>query len=510
MKKTALLIIILTIISKFIGLGREVVLSFYYGASNISDAYIIALTIPAVIFAFIGKGISTAYIPMYSKINSDFGVREANAYTNNLVNALSIICSVIVFLGLVFTKQIVMVFASGFEGETLALAVSFTRISLLGLYLTALIHVFIGFLQINGNYTIPALMGLPINFCIILSIFISSKGSIMVLAYGILGSSLLQLLFLIPFIVNKGFRYKPILDLKNPHITRMAYLALPIILGVAVKDINIIVDRTLASQIIEGGISALNYAGKINDFVHGIVVVSIATAMYPLISRMAAEKNIQGFKLTLAEAIGIVYILIIPATVGIMVLADPIVSLLFGRGSFDELAAAMTTSALFFYAIGMVGIGLREVLCLPFYAMLDTKTPMVNATIGMLLNIVLNLILSRYLGIGGVALGTSCAAILTSFLMFISLRKKIGAFGVKDIFMSFIKVVGASLIMGGGTRLSYEYLRANIFSQNISLLVAMGIGAIIYFVIIYFSKIYEMEVILNTIRNMIRDYKVKG
>lgn len=133
MKKTAIILMIITILSKIFGFTREIALSYFYGASNISDAFLISLTIPSVIFSFIGTGISTGYIPMYSKIEQKYGEKEGNRYTNNLVNILLILCTVMIIFGLLFTDKIVKIFASGFAGDTLALAVQFTRISLVGI-----------------------------------------------------------------------------------------------------------------------------------------------------------------------------------------------------------------------------------------------------------------------------------------------------------------------------------------------------------------------------------------
>ena len=148
------------------GFGRELILSYFYGASNISDAYLISLTIPTVIFAFIGTGIATGYIPMYSQIEQEYGEKEGERYTNNLVNISITICTVVIIFGLLFTKPLVKIFASGFQGETLALAIRFTRISLLGIYFMGLVYIFKGFLQLKGNYVIPASIGFPFNFFI--------------------------------------------------------------------------------------------------------------------------------------------------------------------------------------------------------------------------------------------------------------------------------------------------------------------------------------------------------
>ncbi len=496
MKKTAIIIMIITIASKFLGFLREITLSYFYGASAISDAYLIALTIPSVIFAFIGTGISTSYIPLYSNIVQEKGVPRADLFTNNIINFVIVICTIVVFLGLIFTVPLVKIFASGFTGDTLELAVFFTRIMLFGIYFTGVIYIFNGYLQIKNNYIVPALIGFPFNLLTIISIALSSNFNVVYLAIGSLFATASQLILLIPFIYKKGFCYRIILDRHDEYIKKLLLLIIPIIFSVSVGQINVLVDRTLASRIVEGGISALNYANKLNLFVHGIIVISIVTVMYPLISKMAAEKNFAGLKRALSQAISGINLLVIPATVGAMIFAEPIVRMLFGRGAFDEQAIMLTSVALFFYALGMVGIGLREVLSRAFYSLRDTKTPMYNATIAVTLNIVLNIILSRFIGLGGLALATSISALFCTFLLFISLRKKIGPFGLLEITRSFVKIVVASLVMGLLAKWVYEVLLLYL-SANISLLLAIAIGAGIYFVLIYFMKIKEVEEIIR-------------
>ncbi|NLZ49100.1 MAG: murein biosynthesis integral membrane protein MurJ, partial [Clostridiales bacterium] len=447
MKKTALLLMIITIVSKIFGFGREIALSYFYGATNISDVFIISQTIPNVIFSFIGTGISTGYIPSYSKIEQKFGKNEGVRYTNNLVNILLILCTGIIIIGLIFTDKIVKIFAAGFEGDTLALAVRFTRISLFGIYFTGLINIFGGFLRLQGNYVIPASVGFPMNIFIILSIFLSSKTNVSVLAIGSVIAAASQLALFIPFLRRKGYRYKFLVDINDENTKKMIYVALPIILGVSAKEINVLVDKTFASSIAVGGISALNYASKLNGFVRGLFVTSIATVMYPMISKMVAQNNFDGLKKSVSEAINLIIIFVIPSTIGAMIFVEPVVKLLFGRGAFDPKAISMTSNALFFYSIGMASFGLRDILSRVFYSMQDTKTPMINAFISLGLNIILNMILSRFLGIGGLALATSIASIFCTGLMFVSLRKKIGPFGMKNTTISFIKILASSLVM---------------------------------------------------------------
>lgn len=499
MKKTAFMLMIITLVSKLFGFSRDIVLSYFFGASSVSDAYLISLTVPSVIFGFIGIGIMTAYMPMLSRVIEESGEEDASKFTSNFTNIILFFVTVILVIGIIFTEPIVKAFAFGFSGATLEIAINFTKISLFGMYFTALISIFSGYLQIKKNYLAPSLIGFPLNVFVIISITLASRGNLGILAFGTLFATACQFFLMIPFIKREKFNYSFYLSCKDRRILKTLYTALPVIIGTSVNQINILVDRTIASSIAIGGVSALNYADRLNLFVQSMFVYSIVTVIYPVLCAYASSNNFNGIKRTLLESINVIVILVLPMTIGAMVFNKEVVNLLFGRGAFDNTAAQMTSNALFFYAIGMLAFGLREVLARGFYALQDTKTPMINASLGMLINIALNIILSRYLGIGGLALATSIAAIFTTILLFISLRKKIGPFGMKQIIISFLKILFASLIMGGLAKWSFNYLAA-FLSQNLSLLVAVGVGAVSYFVIIYFMKIENVDVIAREIK----------
>lgn len=499
MKRTALIIMIITLFSKIIGFGRDIVLSYFFGASSISDAYLISLTVPSVIFGLIAVGIVTAYIPMQSRVIEDFGEAAGSQFTSNFTNIILIVSTLILLIGMVFTEPIVKLFALGFSGETLDLTVHFTRVSFFSIYFTALVSIFSGYLQIKNNYIVPALIGFPLNIIVIISIIVASQGNYSILAFGTLLATASQFLLMAPFIKKEKFRYTFLVNLNDDRIVRTLYIALPVIIGTSVNQINILVDRTIASSLEVGAISALSYANRLNLFIQGLFVTSIITVMYPMISSYASKQNYDGIKKALAESINIIIIFVLPITVGAMVFSNQVVNLLFGRGAFDDSAIQMTSTALFFYSLGMLGFGLREVLARGFYSMQDTKTPMINAALGMLVNIILNIILSRFLGIGGLALATSIAATLTTILLFVSLRKKIGPFGMKQISASFLKILFASLTMGALAKLSFIYLTTSL-SQNFSLLIAIGIGVVSYSVIIYFMKIEDVDVFVEIIK----------
>ncbi|WP_312654560.1 murein biosynthesis integral membrane protein MurJ [Proteiniclasticum sp.] len=506
MKKTAILLMIITILSKIMGFARDITLSYFFGASYITDAYLISITIPMVIFGFVGVGIASGYIPMYSQIEKAQGTKEGLKFTNNLTNIMLVITTIIFILGLIFTVPIVKLFASGFEGVALDLAVKFSRISLFGMYFTGLVSIFNSYLQIKGNYIVPAILGFPMNLITIIVIILSSKGDILLLAIGSLISSGSQLIIVLFYAYKMGYKYSGILEINNINLRKMMYIAFPAIVGSSVNQINVLVDRTVASGIVEGGITALNYAGKLNGFIQGIFVLSITTALFPIISKMAAENDINGLKKTLSESISSVNLLVIPATIGFMIFSEPIVAMVFGRGEFSSEAQVLTSAALFYYSLGMLGFGLSEVLSRAFYALQDTKTPAIYSAIAVTINIVLNIILSSFMGISGLALATSISALISTVLLFLNLRKKIGFFSLRNMMISLLKIITASLGMGVVSKLTYINLSMNI-SQNLSLVISIALGVMLYLILIYCMKIEEVNVLIRMFRTKLAKSK---
>ena len=492
MKKTALALMIITILSKFIGFFREIVLAYYYGASNISDVYLIADTIPNVIFGFIGAGIATTYIPVYSSALENDGKLRSDEFTSNFLNLIFFILTLVVGLVIIFAPYVVLAFASGFTDEVLKLAVEFVRISVFAVYFNGCIHIFKSYLEVNGSFKIPASKGFISNIFVISFIALSSKYGVKILPYGILLGMISQAVFLIPFAAREGYKHKFVINLKDKYLRKMIFLALPVILGTSVNKINTLVDRTLASRIAIGGISALNYAHRLEGFITGIFVVSITTVMYPALSKKFAENNIKDFKEYIIKSISAVNLFVVPAAVGAVIFSEPIVKLLFGRGAFNEEAVILTSGALLYYSIGLVSIGLRDVLSRGFFAMQDTKTPVKNSALGVILNIILNIILSRYMGLKGLALATSISATFTTILMFITLRRKIGMFGMKKALKSFVKISLSSAIMAAASLATYSRFVKD-YGSNKALFGAVIVGVLVYFTAIYIFKIEEIK-----------------
>ena len=493
-----------TIIAKVLGFGRELVLASSYGASMYSDAYITAMNIPTVLFTIIGSTLGTVLIPMYFEVNNDLGEKKALNFTNNVFNIVIAICIVLAILGFIFTEQLVKAFAIGFEGQTLKVAIDFTRITIMGIVFTGLSYVMTAYLQIKNNFTVPGLISVPKNIIIITSIILSVKYNPYIMIWGTLLGIATEFLFQLPFAIKSGYKYQPYINIKDKYIKKISWLIGPVLIGVAVNQINTMVDRTLASTLVEGSISALNYANKLNGFVMAMFITSVAAVIYPMLSKLSSEDNKEKFTDSVVKSINSVILLVIPISVGAIVLATPIVKLLFQRGEFDARATSMTAIALIMYSIGMVAFGLRDILGKVFYALQDTKVPMINGAIAMVMNIVLNIIVVKYLQLAGLALATSISATVCIFLLFGSLKKKIGYFGQDKIMKTTIKSIVSAAVMGVVTYFIYNMisnlLGVGFIKEVISLVVSVGIGAVTYAILVVLLKVEEINIITSMMK----------
>lgn len=508
--KAAVGLMAATLIAKILGFGRELALASAYGAGGTSDAFLVAMNIPAVIFSAIGTSLGTAFIPLYCDVDAKIGKKASLKFTNNVLNIVVLMCLIVSVIGVVFTGPIVKLFAVGFEGKTLTDAIYLTRVLILGMGFLGISYIMMAFLQVKGNFVIPGLMSVPYNILIIVSIFASVYINPNILPWGTLVGLSLQFIFQYPFARKNGFRYKPTIDLKDPYLKRMIWLIGPVLIGVAVTQVNAIVDRTIASTLVAGSISALNYATKLNQFVMGMFIVSISSVIYPMLSKLSTENNKKKFKQSIVTSINVVILIIIPISVGAIILAHPIVKLLFQRGEFDARATEMTAIALIFYSVGMLGFGLRDILGKIFYSLQDTKTPMINGIIAMILNIVLNLAFVKFtnMQLGGLAFATSISSLVTIALLSVSLRKKIGAFGGKKIISVLIKSIISALLMALVTKVTYNLidgiLSAGFIQDAIKLGVSVGLGAIVYGVSIIIFRVNEVRLLYQMLAGKLK------
>ncbi|MGL6107386.1 murein biosynthesis integral membrane protein MurJ [Romboutsia sp.] len=503
--KATIGLMIVTMLSKVLGFSRELALTYVYGATGPADAYITAVSIPTILFASVATALATTFIPIFYEVDKIDGRERSIKFTNNVFNILVILSTMIAIIGFIFAEPLVKVFAMNFSGEKLILAVSFTRIMIFGLIFIALSYIMTAYLQISGNFTIPGMIGFPYNIFIIGGIILSANGNINIMAIGTLIAMSSQFLFQLPFAIKNGYRYIPYINIKDQYIKKMLGLIIPVFIGVGVNQINSIVDRSLASTLGDGFITILNSANRLNGFVVGIFIVTIASVIYPALSKLSNDDDKEKFVTSVAQSVNTVVLLIIPISAGAIVLAEPVVRIVFERGAFDVEATKMTAIALACYSIGMIAVGLREILNKVFYSLQDTKTPMINGALAMGMNIVLNIILIKYLGHAGLALATSISALICIVLLFRSLKKKIGYFGQDKILNTMVKSLIAAVCMGIVTMLTYKLLSnvldVGFIQEAVSLFGSIGLGAIVYTGLVVLLKVEEVNIVVNMVKS---------
>ena len=480
LKQSTLVLISVIVVAKLIGMSRDVVLANYFGTSNVSDAYLIAVSVPSLLFYFIGHALSTAYLPMYNKVRHDKGEKEAQKYSSNLICIALLLCTVLVLILLAFPEIVVKLFAAGFDSETVALTARFVREGASSLYFMTIVNIWGSFLQANNNFILPAMVSVPRNLVLIFSIALAAIYNIGYLGVGILAAYVAEFLLLLPFVLKNGFKMRPILQFNSPDIKETLYLVLPIIIGVGVSQINKIIDKSIASTIVSGGISALNYASVINNAVQEVLVTGIITILFARCAAWVAAGKHDIVKNKLSEIIRIILYLLIPASMGIIACAEPLVTCFLLRGEFDVNSVKITSSALCCYTVGLSFLAVRDTLVKVFYAYKDTKITTITSIGAILANIVLNCILSRFWGINGLAIATSIAAVLQCLVLYIVLRYKIGDFGLKPTLITLGKILIAGTAMYIAVSMLYKVLIQNGLSELIGLFLCVSAGVVIY------------------------------
>jgi putative peptidoglycan lipid II flippase len=511
--KSALVIVIFTLGSKFLGFIRETLIAAKFGSGMVTDAFFVAMTATTLFTGFISNAIINTFVPVLAEVETKEGMAGKINHTNNMMNIIFFIALIIVILGWLASPLLVKLLAKGFYDQQYDLTVTLTRIGMPMLLFSGMIGTLTGFLHSEQRHTSAAAIGFPFNFTYIffllfLSPIFGIKGLMVTAVIAVFSQFLIQL----PEARSAGYRYQFIFDLKDDYIKKVLYLSLPVFISVAINDLNVVVDKTLASTLVSGSISALNYANKLKSLVLGVFITAITTVIFPLLAKESSGGNIPGLKRIMGYGVNLILLITIPATMGLVVLAEPIVEVAFERGEFDAVATYMTSRALVFYSLGLVGMSLRTLLDRVYYSLQDTKTPMLNGSFSVVLNIILNLVLIRFLAHAGLALATSIAVTIATILMFYGLKKKIGPLGIMSYLKCGLKAALASAIMGVVAYLVYHglynALGVSKLYNLVSLLAAVGTGVVVYGLLCYLFAIEEVRLIVEKVRERIAGMRV--
>jgi len=482
-----------TIISRVLGFVRDVIIARYFGTAKYAEAFVVAFRIPNMLRDLIGEGATNAaFVPVLS----EYLVKKKEEFwelANVILNLLLIALSAITIVGILASPLIVRLIAPGFldDPEKFAITVRLTRLMFPYILLIGLAAYTMGVLNSLKHFSAPAFGPCFLNIAIIICAMAWGE-SVMGLASGVLIGGVLQLAIQIPVLYRKGFKFSFTKKLNHPAANKIGVLLLPRILGSCVYQVNLFVNTILASLsgiVGAGGVAALYYANRIFQFPLAIFGIAIAQAVLPTMSQEALEKEPDKLKHTLSFSLRVINFIIIPASIGLIILAVPITRVLFERGKFDQDSTRITANALVFYSIGLFSYSGIKIIVSCFYSLKDTLTPVKIAGASLLLNIALNIALMFPLKIGGLALSASISGIFNFFALFYMLRKKIGPLEGYKILSSFLKALMASLAMA-----AIIYICS--FKIGLNLFVVIAIAIVSYVMAAFVFKVPEAKDLL--------------
>jgi len=419
-----------TLLSRLLGFLRDVLIAMRFGATPQADAFFVAFRLPNLLRRLTAEGAFTAgFVPVFAECVGRS--QEARRLLRSALGWWSALLAGVAILGVTLSPQVVLLVAPGFRAdpERLGMAVVLNRIVFPYVFLVSLLALAAGVLNTLGHFALPALAPAALNVCMITALlWASPRLGIEGLAWGVIAGGMVQLTMQLPPLVSRRMLVWPSLH-PHPALRRMGALIAPAALGAAAYQINVLVGTMLASLLPRGSISYLYYARRLLEFPLGVVAVAVATVVLPLLSSHRTAGDPEGFRETLTEGMRLVTFLCIPAACGLALLAEPIISALFQRGSFGSLEAVHTARALWLFAPGLWAIAGVRVVSAAFYSLQQPRIPLMAGMVSVALDLALSVLLAFGLGMGyrGIALATSLSSFAHFGLLLHRLRARAGA-----------------------------------------------------------------------------------
>ena len=497
-----------TLTSRLLGLVRDQVLAAFFGAGNAMDAFVVAFRIPNLVRDLFAEGaMSAAFVPTFTRELALKGKTNAWRLGNNVMTALVITTGVLVAGGIVFARPLVDLYAGDFARVPgkLDLTVQLARIVLPFLTMVAIAAAAMGMLNSLHHYFVPALAPAMFNVAMIASVLLLVPAMprlgvqpIVAVAIAALVGGFGQAAIQWPSLRGEGFRYRPVFDPRDPALRRMLVLMGPGTIGLAAAQVNLFVNTVLATSQGTGAASWLNYAFRVMYLPIGLFGVSIGTAVLPAVSRHAAMDDAAAIRGTVSRGLTLMMTLNLPATIGLIVLATPIVQLLFERGVFGAADTAATATAVRFYAFGLAGYSAVRIASPTFYAIGDSRTPAIVSGVVILMNVVVSLLLVRVIGFAGLALGTSIASIANAAILLTLLQRRLGGLDGARVVATTAKVAAAAALMGAAAAVIQAAMDralpgAHLAARAIRLSVSIGGGLAVLATAVTVLRVEEFE-----------------
>ncbi|MGD9101208.1 MAG: murein biosynthesis integral membrane protein MurJ [Anaerolineae bacterium] len=505
--RAASIVMVAFALSRALGLVRQMVIAGSFGTSMEMDAYQAAFRLPDLLFQLMAGGaLGSAFIPTFSGYLAREDRAGAWRLTSAIVNLLLALLTLTALLAALVAPWLVeRVIAPGFDAEKAALIVRLMRVMLISSVIFGVSGVIMGALNAQQHFVLPAVAPLLYNLSIIGGVLLLAPSwGVMGLAAGVVVGAALHLLVQVPGLVRFRARYTPVLTLRDPGVRQVARLMGPRVLGLAVVQLNFLVNTNLGSRLGEGAVSALNYAWLLMLLPQGVFAQAVATAAFPTFAEQVARGQRAAMRAALAATLRAVFALSLPAAVGLAVLRGPLVALLFERGDFDQTSTTMVAWALLFYALGLVAHAGLEIVARAFYALHDTKTPLLVGGGAMLLNVALSLTLpslfesAGVLALGGLALANSLATTLELLGLLWLIRGRLNGLEGRRSLPALLRSAVAATLMGlalGALLWAWSDLNALLLGPA-----GVALGGLVYLVAAWALGVEEVRGVVSRVR----------
>lgn len=446
--------------SRVLGLIREQVFAGLFGAGFAIDAFVVAFRIPNLLRDLFAEGaLSAAFVTVFTDYSTNRGSEATWRLAGNVLVFFTLLISLLTLVGLYWTEPIVHLLAPDFDlvaGKS-ELTVKLTRIMFPFLLFVSLAAVVMGMLNTKGKFFVPAMSSTFFN----LGSIVGGLGlawmfprfgqpAIAGMAWGTLIGGALQLVIQLPTLVKVGFQFRFNCNPFDPGLRRILLLMLPATIGLSATQINIFVNTNFAASCVEGSVSWLNYAFRLVQLPIGVFGVALSIAVMPVLAKQAADKDLASLKQTFTSSLVLVFALAVPATAGLVLLAEPIIRLIFEHGAFTAMDTLQTADALTYYAIGLFAYAAIKVMVPVFYAIGNTKYPVVGSFLGVAINILTITLVIDALQHRGIALSTSCAMILNFLFLSVVLYRKLSGYPLGYLLQGLAKILVATALMCAG------------------------------------------------------------
>ncbi|MGA1795729.1 MAG: murein biosynthesis integral membrane protein MurJ [bacterium] len=505
--RASMVVLLGTLTSRFFGFIREMVMAAYFGSGMAVDAFQVAYMIPNLLLQLFGSAaIGSAFIPVITTFLTNKEPENVNTVASSVANFLAVFFFLCMVAGFFIAPQVTRAIAPGYAGdvEKFRLTVLMTRVMFPSILFLGMSGFVMGMLHSYNHFTAPAFAPVCFNILIITSVVVLTRGlGPMSLAIGVTLGGLIQLLFQIPFLKKRNWRYSLTLAWHHPGVKQIITLFIPIVFSLASIEINVFVDTRFASLLAAGSVAALHYALRIWYLPMGLFAVTISTVLFPKFSRHSAMNDLAGLKESYSLGLRSVFLIMVPASMLIIVLARPIVKLLFMRGAFGMESTNAVAYALVFYTLGLTSAGVLHLTNRAFYSLKDTLTPTLVTVAAIAVNYLGDWVLSRPLGHGGIALSTSLVMTFNFACLFIILRRRMGDIDGRRILSSLIKILIASCLLGivsyAAWRLTHSMAGDALSGQILAVGTGTGAGALMYLAAAKILGIHEMSAITRMV-----------